>query len=198
MMKKLLSSVALCGICILGVASTPALAATGEDSADVSAVEHEDPPHENLGFKALDVGGPTGNTERSAKFYDYYYPGGMNGTEFRYCLRHPIKCAKAQAAAEDALSRAEAIYPAETLYQGTGDAFRHCYWSARMTIDLGEETAKTIGDNHEAETEDGEDKNMDLSNNRSGRIIGKTASNYGDASKTCQAKTDNGELVTLK
>ena len=52
---------------------------------------------------------------------------------------------------------------------GPQDAFRHCYWSCRMTQDLGIILAKTIGDIHE---ECGDRRFMDYINNLVGRTYG--------------------------
>lgn len=69
------------------------------------------------------------------------------------------------------------------------DAFRHCYWSARMTIDvnLGRSGAKGFGDRHEdypgnPQTE----KRMDLHNNEQGRILGGNTRYNHVAFTTCQ------------
>ena len=57
------------------------------------------------------------------------------------------------------------------------NAFKHCYWSCRMTQMVGGATAKCIGDIHE---ECGTDfgspsSNMDLHNNNIGRLLGASA-----------------------
>ncbi|OKL50983.1 hypothetical protein BSZ39_12885 [Bowdeniella nasicola] len=112
-----------------------------------------------------------------------YYYGGMNGAEFQFCAQpwNFNKCRKAKAAADDALSRARQKFAAASLYQGKGDAYRHCYWSARMTIDMGSATAKGFGDRHEAESS-GADKKMDLRNNEIGRSVGRSYTRYATAS----------------
>ena len=53
---------------------------------------------------------------------------------------------------------------------GRADAFRHCYWSALMTWDLGASFAKSIGDAHEY-FRGNMDSAMDLWNNFIGRRI---------------------------
>ncbi|MDP2160604.1 MAG: hypothetical protein Q8K02_08995, partial [Flavobacterium sp.] len=62
-------------------------------------------------------------------------------------------------------------------YTGTddvSDAFRHAYWNAIMTRDIGYDFAKEIADNHELNRDNPGEKarQMDLWNNKVGRDIG--------------------------
>ena len=75
-----------------------------------------------------------------------------------------------------------------------------------MTIDIGEDAAKDIGDNHENGEKDGEpvnEYNMEMSNNAFGRRVGKNAAGgNNDAKKqralsVCQDAANQGKLVTL-
>ena len=89
-----------------------------------------------------------------------------------------------------------------------GDAFRHCYWSARMTIDLGliraagALIAEGFGDRHEAFTEEADEKRMDLTNNAHGRRVGKIVAGrnknakYRNAEAKCYLWSQNGTLQT--
>ena len=64
-------------------------------------------------------------------------------------------------------------YPSWSFEDGRGDAFRHSFWSALMTRDLGLANAKYVGDQHE-NLQGGNDpdrKAMDLHNNHLGRQI---------------------------
>ncbi|EON65088.1 hypothetical protein W97_04323 [Coniosporium apollinis CBS 100218] len=113
-------------------------------------------------------------------------------------------CYKAQKHANTAGSQAATYYPS-SLHNGKGDAFRHCYWNARMTVDLGSSKAKKIGDNHEDGSNGPEaEKRMDRANNASGRTIGSNASGgsksakYTSARNACKSATDSGRLVTLR
>jgi hypothetical protein len=106
--------------------------------------------------------------------------------------------------ADIALSTAGQLFAQDTLHNGKGDAFRHCYWNARMTIDIGKGDAKTIGDNHEDGSNGPErEKTMDRANNASGRDIGQNAvggsknAKYDDAKIKCQNAANSGRLVTL-
>ena len=64
-------------------------------------------------------------------------------------------------------------YPSWSFEDGPGDAFRHAYWSALMTRELGLATAKYVGDQHEnlAGGNDPKKEAMDLHNNHLGRQI---------------------------
>ncbi|KAG0644410.1 hypothetical protein HOY80DRAFT_878524 [Tuber brumale] len=128
--------------------------------------------------------------------------------ETRYCL-WPSRwnvCSKAKDHAGEALTAAEQNFPASTLHNGKGDAFRHCYWNARMTVDMGKGTAKTFADLHE-EGGDGPaaEKDMDLSNNASGRKFGEEAKNgggsdgdkYARALTKCKNAANSGALKVL-
>ena len=76
-----------------------------------------------------------------------------------------------------ALAEAERMYPPDTLHNGIGDAFRHCMWSAQLTISLGWRDAKGFTDRHEHTGDhNGQpraERNMDQFNNARGREIGK-------------------------
>lgn len=128
-------------------------------------------------------------------------------TELKYCLNpfNTLACFAARSHANVASSSAQSLFPAASLHNGKGDAYRHCYWNARMAIDIGNEKAKAIGDAHEAGSDGPQaEKNMDLTNNATGRSIGTSASGgskdakYTSASNTCRQRAQNGQLVTLK
>ncbi|CAF0836331.1 unnamed protein product [Didymodactylos carnosus] len=69
---------------------------------------------------------------------------------------------------------AQSLYPADTLANGIGDAFRHCFWSSLMTVHIGSDKAKKIADNHELFGSNSvKEQNMDYYNNEIGREIGR-------------------------
>lgn len=133
--------------------------------------------------------------------------GSMVG-EYASCVRAvgikgPVRCKSAQGHASSASTAAEQNFKSSTLHNGKGDAFRHCYWNARMTLDFGSGDAKKIADNHEKEAPGpAKEESMDKSNNNHGRIVGNYVSGVGGgmarALSMCQYKANNGELVTLK
>ncbi|HYH81121.1 MAG TPA: hypothetical protein VEX86_15065 [Longimicrobium sp.] len=72
---------------------------------------------------------------------------------------------------EEAEGRAAAEFPANTLLDGTGDAFRHAYWNVLMAKTFSVEWAREWATAHESETPEGNQKNMELNNNEVGRNL---------------------------
>ena len=120
--------------------------------------------------------------------------------EFGYCIRpsNISKCLTAKTDASTATTAAEVEFP-DTLHNGKGDAFRHCYWSALMTRHLGEAQAKIFGDLHEnSELEQPqEERAMDLANNASGRAIGTASADEDEVYEACYSAASQGKLVTI-
>lgn len=128
------------------------------------------------------------------------YPGGMNEAEWNYCRvpSHTSLCNKASKHADTALAEAKNRWPS-SLHNGKGDAFRHCYWNARMTIDFGKGTAKGFADRHEQNPDQPAiEKKMDLFNNNVGREVGEASSSYVDAVERCSYKLRHHRLRIIK
>lgn len=110
-------------------------------------------------------------------------------------------CTEANGAANNASKAAADLFPAKSLHNGKGDAFRHCYWNALMTIDFGSDRAEEVATNHENYADGpAKEKKMDLANNKTGRAVGNSKS-YNTNSKAknrCKALAKDGKLVTLK
>ena len=68
------------------------------------------------------------------------------------------------------------------------DAYRHCYWAARKTMDMGISEAVFFGNLHEDEDPDNTvaAERMDRHNNAVGRDLGLRASSYRNARLSCQ------------
>lgn len=82
-----------------------------------------------------------------------------------------------------------------SLHNGSADAFRHCYWSARMTEEFGYDTSKGFGDRHEnSDAQPNDEKEMDLYNNEIGRQIGV---NESDVYGSCKTAMEEGRLTWL-
>ncbi|MGW3291876.1 DNRLRE domain-containing protein [Streptomyces sp. NPDC001002] len=141
-----------------------------------------------------------------------FYGADLNNTEYKWCTNnngHRASCISAYGQhAPSALNKAQEYardgnWSSGSLYLGTGDAFRHCYWSARMVLSdaVGYNNAYSIGTNHEA-TSKGNDKEMDLRNNRKGRLIGAAYENkdkpFTKVRLKCKAKAKSGELYVVK
>ena len=191
-MNALKRAISVLGLTVIALSAPQIANAAVPNSATVRSASASS----TFSLDALEVGNPrSSNTDVTGS----YYPGGMNSAEFWFCA-NPLNvnaCAKAKAAADDALARAQARFASSTLYLGKGDAYRHCYWSARMTIDMGAATAKGFGDRHEADSS-GADKDMDLRNNATGRSVGGSYRTYTTSSNRCEYLARNGHLVTLR
>ncbi|MER6395364.1 cell wall-binding repeat-containing protein [Kitasatospora sp. NPDC001603] len=138
------------------------------------------------------------------------YYGGMNGSEFTFCVLQPSHyniCDKASDHATVAENAAKRDF-ADSLHNGKGDAFRHCYWNARMAIDMGVNTAKGFGDRHEDGDGPENEKRMDLYNNAEGRWFGAYYNNgyshlpkeerYQAANHDCAVSAGVGDLHTIE
>jgi RHS repeat-associated protein len=99
---------------------------------------------------------------------------------------------------KDALSAAQRKFPRNELHNGKGDAFRHCYWSCIMSLRMGVDQAKSVGDTHEEYgTKAGQAKNeeiMDLHNNQKGRNCSLSSKTKKDCENNCQNSLDDGSL----
>eukprot|EP00956_Cyclotella_meneghiniana_P032201 scaffold87397_cov70-Cyclotella_meneghiniana.AAC.12 len=81
---------------------------------------------------------------------------------------------------------------------GKQDAFRHCYFSCRLTQEIGLEQALEAGDIHESCFFHGSDsKNMDLRNNRVGAIIGDQSNGNSECDSGCKTAIETDDLVWL-
>ena len=100
---------------------------------------------------------------------------GLTPSEKIFLLLHPHLIGTIKEDADKALSEAATRYPG-SLHNGEGDAFRHCYWSAMLTRDIGEHNALKYLSAHEdfADNPAGE-KTMDMHNNHQGIAVGKAA-----------------------
>jgi hypothetical protein len=126
----------------------------------------------------------------------------VSGATFRekascICSCGYTKCKKGAELAQQALAEAAKRYP-NSLHNGDGDAFRHCYWSCEMARAIGLDCAKIIGDNHEAAgNRNGQppaEYNMDFNNNSVGRGL---ASSSGDCGDLCKKALDGGKLTVI-
>ena len=141
--------------------------------------------------------------DRSASASDPLYSGFgyLNGAETSWCRarsRQPL-CFRAYLIhAIDARSSTKSLLGDKT-HNNAADAYRHCYWSARMTLDFGAAHAEGFGDRHEdvsSHAQPPAERNMDLTNNRHGRKAGQLVSTGEAASAFCQDWSQDGTLQT--
>ena len=108
----------------------------------------------------------------------------------------PFDCAKGKIDADTAAAVARESYPANSLHNGIGDAFRHCYWNALMAISIGRNQAKKVADLHEDHNPTGPigEREMDLKNNEIGRQIDSESKTAAEARAACDEYVKTGYL----
>jgi len=105
--------------------------------------------------------------------YDRYNQ--LNESEKDFVFWHPLAAITFNSNASKALEEAQKRFSRSSLHNGSGDAFRHCLWSAMNARDEGKTLAKQFGDAHEDWKGNPEnEKSMDLHNNGVGYGIGST------------------------
>jgi len=92
----------------------------------------------------------------------------LNAQEQALFKQNPTKGLNVCAMAKYATDRAQQLFQSGTLHNGNGDAFRHAYWSGRMTNAYGAAYAEKWGNAHES-TSSGIETDMDKWNNGVGR-----------------------------
>lgn len=114
-------------------------------------------------------------------------------------LHGAVACAIARDAGQQAEHQTNILFPVSERIDGRGDAFRHCYWLARMTIRLGAAEADRIGVNHEDFTTGNRplQRTMDILNNRIGITIGQSLRTYAGSHAECLRRARNDELYTI-
>lgn len=103
--------------------------------------------------------------------------------------------------ATKAMAEAARRFPRHTLHNGEGDAFRHAYWSALMTREIGFLNTKAITDSHEeSDTNPPDEKAMDLHNNLQGMVIAIKNRRATDEqlANLCAKALKEGKLKVLK
>jgi len=79
------------------------------------------------------------------------------------------------------------------------DAFRHCFWSALLSKDLGYTNALKFTTAHESSPHNPtNEKAMDLHNNKVGLSIGQNKKSLNILSLQCQAALKNNKLKVIK
>lgn len=125
------------------------------------------------------------------------YPGGLTAAEFKMCAAHPINCSKTKGYANDALAEAKRQF-ADGLYLGRGDAFRHAFWNGLMVSGISYSWAYDFATAHESETPSGNDKSMDLHNNRTGRLASASGVSRSTLISRMRSKVTGGSTKCLR
>jgi len=83
-------------------------------------------------------------------------------------------------------------------HKDASDAFRHCYWSALITREIGENEALKFTTMHESSPLNAPiERNMDLHNNRIGIDIGKNGGSDMLIANRCVEALKMGRLTTI-
>jgi len=125
----------------------------------------------------------------------------LTSAEQDYISWHPWDADDIERDALMALKEAEKRFGGGSLHNGAGDAFRHCYWSALLSRDIGKENALKFTTAHEENPGNPkEEKEMDLWNNAVGVEIGAAGPNVSDGalSNRCMDSLLKGNLKVLK
>jgi RHS repeat-associated protein len=115
-------------------------------------------------------------------------------------LADPLDALKAYSLAQEALNMAQRNYPGPGLHNGTGDAYRHFYWSYSMTQKIGSSAAKAFANAHEVRAPGPANETyMDTYNNAMGRAYGNSPGYAStSADKAAKIAIQRNCLVTLK
>jgi len=172
-----------------------------DDAAAINRLVHQAAiPSEYIGGMNLYIyagGNPVVRRDPTGLYYGY----NPDNCEKKYCLNEcgAWKCNKAKRQADDALADAQRLFPADSLHNGEGDAWRHCYWNCKMVRKIGDHCAKYIADQHEEAGNRGgqppSEADMDYHNNHIGRGLG---SQKGSCTDLCMKALKDGRLKKLK
>jgi len=124
----------------------------------------------------------------------------LTPAEVDWIAQNPYRAWQIKEDMEKAFSEADKRFPSATRHNDRNDAFRHCYWSALITRDVGSVRAKAFTDAHE--TNPGQptaEKEMDLHNNSEGIQIGLRYPNGSDEeiAKACEKAVIDGRLKVI-
>lgn len=124
----------------------------------------------------------------------------LKKAEKDFLWAHPLAAIDFNSNATTALDEAKKRFSPATLHNGSGDAFRHCFWSAMNARDQGKDIAKMFGDAHEDfDGNPPSEKAMDLHNNDVGYGIGANAPCASDRhlAVLCVQAWSAGKLVQM-
>lgn len=124
------------------------------------------------------------NGEPTLKGVAQTIPEGDSKDEAKLCAREPIDCWRARNTADDAKVWALKLYGTGHSVNTEKDAFRHCMWSALMTVRANADFAERMGYAHE-DNEGSRAGRMDIHNNSWGRTAG-----LGGGDETDRKKAD--------
>jgi|GEM_PF-3556858 len=120
--------------------------------------------------------------------------GKATKTEWLISIKHPIAAIKVKNNSEIASIETQRRFP-KGGHNDKADAFRHAYWNALNTRDVGKIIAKKFADAHEEfDDNPNAEKEMDLNNNEKGREISEANPDLNDdemADEVMEASNNN-------
>ena len=87
-----------------------------------------------------------------------------------------------------------AATPVTSVNAGKANAWRHCLWSASLTMDIGVAGASGFLNRHEEGSTNPEDSAIDQANNRVGQFIGAQSTSRSQIESRCQRADQGGFL----
>jgi hypothetical protein len=124
----------------------------------------------------------------------------LKKAEKDFLWAHPLAAADFNSNATTALKEAQKRFSSATLHNGSGDAFRHCFWSAMNARDQGKDLATMFGIAHEDFVGNPQnEKAMDLHNNSVGFEIGSDSPGASDRhlAVLCAQAWSAGKLIQM-
>jgi hypothetical protein len=124
--------------------------------------------------------------------------GQLTSSEIAVVASRPLQAPKIKEDSLKAIEETKKRYPdAASRLNGPGDAFRHCYWAALLTRDLGSNNARDFTDAHEMLPGNPRgEREMDHHNNTQGILIGIRNPHATDdvLISECEAALKSGKL----
>lgn len=122
----------------------------------------------------------------------------LTNKEKEYVLKHPAHIMTIKESKEAAFAETKKQF-GRNGRNDKSDAFRHCYWSALLSKELGYTNALEFTTAHESSPANIQsEKTMDLYNNKLGLQIGQNKKSTLSVSMQCLAALRGGKLKVIK
>ena len=138
-------------------------------------------------------------------------PESANPLDIIIAVAYPMKALEANDLKSTAEEKADELYTEDRRDGSTHNAFKHAYWNALMSYNLGDDYAQLVGYAHEfgaaenLKPENSDNMNMDLYNNYVGRDIAWNYEKSGvfsnaedELANKVEFAANNGYLVTIR
>ena len=112
---------------------------------------------------------------------------GVTAEEKAWLMAHPFDALKISEAKDIAMAKTRELFRGGQ-HNTVADAFRHCYWSALMTVRIGARKTREFSTWHETKMSNPFDEwRMDLHNNQVGIEIGERGGDDVELARQCAA-----------